>query len=367
MIEIRTQQKHRYPIITGSGLDGHIQSFLSDNFTGDTAYLAIDENVNRLHGDYYSQLFGKVFDTIHTFVVPAGESSKSMEQWWALVSFMIGRQVRRNQPLLAVGGGVTGDLAGYAAASCLRGIPLVHFPTTLLAIVDSAIGGKTGINHPGGKNLVGAFYQPCAVYADTRSLLTLPEKEWLCGLGEVLKYGAIKNPGLFEDVRSTMEQYGFIKPEAWLPVIDESASIKARIVREDEKEHGVRAFLNFGHTFAHAIEAELGYGKLPHGMAVFAGMVAALEASRMFGSDLDPERLLRFNQVYHLDLSALSNKRSQLIRWMYGDKKRRSGKLRLVLLREWGKPYLQETDDLSIVDTAWKYLFDVLSKSNAHN
>lgn len=361
MVNINTQQKHHYPIVTGSGLDESIQSFLSDNYKADTAFLAIDENVNNLHGDYYKQLFRKVFDSVHTYVVPSGESSKSQEQWWRLVSFMIERHVRRNQPLLAVGGGVTGDLAGFAAASCLRGVPLVHFPTTLLAMVDSSIGGKTGINHPGGKNLVGSFYQPEAVFADTRVLSTLPEAEWLCGLGEVLKYGAIENPQIFDDVADTMEQNGFSKPESWLPVIDQSVSIKARIVMEDEKEHGVRSFLNFGHTFAHAIEAELGYGVLQHGMAVYAGMIAALEASKRFGSDINPGKLLRFKSVYNLNLSDLSNKRSELIRWMYGDKKRTSGKLRLVLLRDWGKPYLKETDDLSLVDSSWKYLFDKLS------
>ncbi|HKI46857.1 MAG TPA: 3-dehydroquinate synthase [Balneolales bacterium] len=366
MVKIQTQQKHQYPVVTGSDLDERILNFLSDNFKSDTVFLAIDENVAKLHGGYYRELFGKVFDQVHTYVVPAGEGSKSREQWWALVSFMIEHHVRRDQPLLAVGGGVTGDLAGFAAAACLRGVSLVHFPTTLLAMVDSSIGGKTGINHPGGKNLVGSFYQPEAVFADSRILSTLPEEEWLCGLGEVLKYGAIENPELFDDVATTMERYGFSQPELWLPIIDQSASIKARIVQADEKEHGVRSFLNFGHTFAHAIEAELGYGVLQHGMAVYAGMIAAIDASRRFGSTIDAGNLLRFSSIYRLDLSNLSNKRSQLIRWMYGDKKRTSGKLRLVLLHEWGKPYLKETDDLSLVDSAWKYLFDMLSVDNIH-
>ncbi len=367
MINIITRQEHHYPVVTGTGLDEAIESFLSDNFSGDAAFLAIDENVKSLHAKYYTKLFGRVFDKVHTFVVPEGESSKGFEQWRALVSFMIEHQVRRDQPLLAVGGGVTGDLAGFAAAACLRGIPLIHFPTTLLAMVDSAIGGKTGINHAGGKNLVGSFYQPEAVFSDTRILSSLPDREWLCGLGEVLKYGAIENTRLFDEVSSAIGNHGFKNPEVWLPIIEESAAIKANIVQEDEKEHGVRAFLNFGHTYAHAIEAELGYGKLPHGMAVYAGMIAALEASNQFGADLDPDILLRFNSFYRLDLSDLSNKRSRLIRWMYGDKKRKSGKLRLVLLEEWGKPYLKETDNLSIVDSSWEYLFDVLSENNVHN
>jgi len=367
VINIRTRQEHQYPVVSGSELDETIESFLSDNFSGDVAFVAIDENVKSLHGRYYAQLFSRVFDKVYTFVVPEGESSKSFEQWQALVSFMIDHKVRRDQPLLAIGGGVTGDLAGFAAASCLRGIPLVHFPTTLLAMVDSAIGGKTGINHAGGKNLVGSFYQPEAVFSDTRILSSLPDREWLCGLGEVLKYGAIENPRLFDEVGSAIGNHGFTNPDVWLSIIEESAGIKARIVQEDEKERGVRAFLNFGHTYAHAIEAEMGYGKLPHGMAVFAGMIAALNASNQFGADLDPEVLLRFNSIYRLDLSDLSNKQSELIRWMYGDKKRKSGKLRLVLLEDWGKPYLRETDDLSIVESSWEYLFNVLSENNVHN
>ncbi len=363
MIKVQTQQTHEYPIITGMDQDRTIRDFLSGRYAGDAAFLAIDENVQKLHGEHYQQLFKGTFSAVHTFVVPAGETGKSIEQWWKLISFMIERQARRNQPLLVVGGGVTGDLAGYAAASCLRGMPLIHFPTTLLAMVDSAIGGKTGINHPGGKNLVGSFYQPEAVFSDPGVLSTLPEKEWLCGLGEVLKYGSIEEPGFFGEIDSIIHKYGFSDPAEWLSIIDRSASIKAHIVREDEKEEGIRAYLNFGHTFAHAIEAELGYGTLPHGMAVFAGMIAAVDASNRCGANLDPEKLLRFNRFYRLNLTSLNNKQSQLIRWMFRDKKRVSGSLRLVLLHEWGQPYLMETDDLSLVDSAWQYLFDVLSAS----
>ena len=207
-------------------------------------------------------------------LVPDGEQHKTLETWRRLVDALLARRPTRETPVVALGGGVTGDLAGFAAATLLRGVPFVQVPTTLLAMVDSSVGGKTGVNAGGGKNLVGAFHQPVLVYAGLGTLRTLPAVELRCGLGEGLKHGVIADASLLDYMETHADALARGVPESLGRVVADSVRVKARIVAEDERESGRRVVLNFGHTAGHALESALGMGVLRHGECVGLGMVA---------------------------------------------------------------------------------------------
>lgn len=317
----------------------------------------VDSNVRRLHQSRIEAVFSPEKSRI--FEVPSGESSKSIAMWKQMIDFSFSGPLLRNTPFIAIGGGVTGDLAGYVASSLMRGLPLYHIPTTLLAMVDSAIGGKTGINHPYGKNTIGAFYHPKAVIFDSLFLDTLPQREWLCGLSEILKYGYIADPdligeaALFADPRNR-------SAERLQKVILKSVQIKADIVREDSREGNKRAWLNFGHTFAHALEAFGEYGTINHGEAVYTGMIAALYIARKRGADVSDQPLLNLKKRYRLDLSSYTNHIGRLVTLMQHDKKNRGDEIRLVLLEGPAKPTIQPVDDHNLLAEAWEYTFDCL-------
>ena len=203
-------------------------------------------------------------------VLPGGEASKNLDSVRALYDVLLERRLERGSPVIALGGGVTGDMVGFVAATYLRGVPFVQCPTTLLAMVDSSVGGKVGVNVPQGKNLIGAFHQPVAVIADTLALRTLPARELRCGLAECIKHAVIRDPKLFAWTRANMPSLLALDADALAELVARNVAIKAAVVTEDEKETGVRAHLNFGHTFAHAIEAVTGYGVILHGEAVGA-------------------------------------------------------------------------------------------------
>jgi 3-dehydroquinate synthase len=215
-----------------------------------------------------------------TITVADGEQHKDWRTLYEVHTRLLELGAERSTTLIALGGGVIGDLAGFAAATYQRGIPLVQVPTTLLAQVDSSVGGKTAVNHPLGKNMVGVFYQPRAVISDTATLDTLPEREYVAGIAEVIKCGAVRDLALFEWLEREMERLVAREPDAVAHAVIESCRIKAQIVAADERESGDRALLNFGHTFAHAIETVTGYGTWLHGEAVAAGMVMAAELSQ---------------------------------------------------------------------------------------
>ncbi|MEM6647531.1 MAG: 3-dehydroquinate synthase, partial [Bacteroidota bacterium] len=223
----------------------------------------------------------------HWITCPAGEQTKSLDHLSALWAEILALGIDRKTPILALGGGVVGDLAGFAAASLLRGVPLVQVPTSLIAQVDSAIGGKTGINHATGKNLIGALHQPKLVFADPAVLQTLPVREWTSGLAEVVKHAMIASPSFFQFLHKhwarILDRDAEIVPE----MVARAAQIKAKVVAEDETEQGRRAILNFGHTFGHAIEREAGYGAFTHGEAVTLGIRAALYLSAHLYPDAD--------------------------------------------------------------------------------
>jgi len=236
--------------------------------------LAGPEPVARLHGDVARESLVRAGFQVSTLAVPDGERNKTLDSWRRLVDELIALGVDRRTPVVALGGGVTGDLVGFAAATVKRGVPVVQVPTTLLAMVDSSVGGKTGVNTPAGKNLVGAFYQPSLVYAATETLRTLAEAEVRCGLGEVVKHGLIRDRVLFELCRD--EASGVLALDAALlqHLVVRSCEIKAAVVAEDEREAGLRAILNFGHTVGHAIETTLQHGTLRHGECVAIGLLA---------------------------------------------------------------------------------------------
>jgi 3-dehydroquinate synthase len=291
-----------------------------------------------------------------TVVMPPGESTKSLDQASRLYDELVSGHADRHTLIVALGGGVIGDLAGFVAATFARGLPLIMVPTTLLAQVDSSVGGKVGINHPAAKNSIGAFHQPAGVWIDTETLRTLPARELRAGLAEVVKYGVILDSeffaGLERDVDLILAQDG----QALRRIIVESCRKKAAVVSEDEREEtGLRAILNFGHTIGHAIEAVAGYdGPFQHGEAVAVGMAAeARLAERLgwIGADA-VDRLTRLLERFGLPTSAPGLDAGKLMAAMARDKKNRAGKIRFVLPRSIGKVELTDTashDDVRAV------------------
>jgi len=271
-------------------------------------------------------------------VVPEGETHKDWATLYEVHTRLLELGTERSTTLIALGGGVIGDLAGFAAATYQRGIPLVQVPTTLLAQVDSSVGGKTAVNHALGKNMIGAFHQPRAVISDTATLSTLPDREYIAGIAEVIKCAAIRDLALFEWLEANMDRLVAREPEAVAHAVLESCRIKAEIVAADERETGERTLLNFGHTFGHAIEAATGYGSWMHGEAVAAGMVLAARLSvQIAGLSIDAaERLRVLIERARLPTDAPSLGSDMWLRLMSRDKKVDAGELRFVLLAALG-------------------------------
>ncbi len=301
------------------------------NPTVDTLYLSAVESS-----------LAKTGRKIARVLVPDGESFKTLETLLQIHTRLLELGADRRTTLLAVGGGVIGDLVGFAAATYQRGIPFVQMPTTLLAQVDSSVGGKTGVNHPLGKNMIGAFYQPRAVVIDVGCLRTLPSRELSAGIAEVVKYGMIWDASFFTWLEQALAGLLSGDQTALVQAIRRSCEIKAAVVGRDERESGERAILNFGHTFGHAIEAGLGYGVWLHGEAVAAGMVLATELSRRrVGSDSSLlDRLVSLLRQANLPTVAPDLGRRRYLELMRHDKKADAGRLRLVLLRGLGDAQL---------------------------
>ena len=275
---------------------------------------------------------------VDVVMLPDGEAHKNFATLDDLLSRLLDLRIERSTLLIALGGGVIGDIAGFAAAIYQRGIPFVQVPTTLLAQVDSSVGGKTGINHPRGKNMIGAFWQPRAVVIDTDCLTTLPERELRAGMAEVIKYGAIRDVEFFDWIERNVDALRAKDASALAHAIRRSCEIKAEIVAADEREAGERALLNFGHTFGHAIEAAEGYGAWLHGEAVAAGMVCAARLSeRMCGLNRDEtSRLVRLIAAAGLPTKAPTLDDAQWLELMRRDKKVQSGAMRFVLIDRLG-------------------------------
>jgi 3-dehydroquinate synthase len=279
-----------------------------------------------------------------TIVLPDGEEHKDWRTLNRVFDALMDFRAERKTTLIALGGGVIGDLTGFAAAVFQRGAPFIQIPTTLLAQVDSSVGGKTAINHPRGKNMIGAFYQPRVVIADTETLRTLPDRELSAGIAEVIKYGLIGDAGFFDWLETNMERLMARDAAALTHAIEVSCRNKAAVVASDEREEGVRALLNFGHTFGHAIESGLGYGEWLHGEAVGAGMAIAARVSRHMGliDDRCVERTIDLLRRARLPVKGPALGAERYLELMGHDKKVEAGRMRFILLRSIGDAFITD-------------------------
>lgn len=286
--------------------------------------------------------------------LPDGEVHKTLANVSRMLDVLVTNRFARDATIVALGGGVVGDMAGFAAACYQRGIPFVQVPTTLLSQVDSSVGGKTGVNHPGGKNLIGAFHQPSAVFTDTDTLATLPDRELRAGLAEVIKYGLIVDREFFDWLDANAARLLARDTDALTHAIRRSCEIKAAIVARDERERGDRALLNLGHTFGHAIESATNYSGWLHGEAVGAGMLLAADVSRRLGwmNTDDVESVERLLEKFGLRTDVRSLSASTIAENMKIDKKVAAGRIRLVLLKGIGKSVVTgEYDDAALRET----------------
>jgi len=328
-----------HEIVIGRGLSHLAAPALARSGAEGIVALVSDETVARLHAPALDAALVSAGWRVRRHVLPAGEAAKDLEQVGALYAFLAHSGVDRQGALVALGGGSVGDVAGYAAATWLRGVPYLQMPTTLLAMVDSSIGGKTGVNLPAGKNLVGAVHQPIGILADLTSLDTLPVPQYRAAWGEIIKSAIIGDASLFDRLRATRSQLMARDPVLLPEVIARTCALKAQIVAEDPLERGTRAILNYGHTVGHALEAAAGYGRLLHGDAVAWGMRVAARLSRRLGLCGDEvveaqDTLLR---DYGLPAPLPAFSRAQLGEAMGHDKKTRGRELRWVLLRGIGR------------------------------
>jgi len=292
-------------------------------------------------------------------VIEAGEEQKTPATVAAIHDACLARQLERSSLIVALGGGVVGDMAGFAAATWLRGIAVVQVPTTLLAMVDAAIGGKTGVNHPGGKNLIGAFHQPRLVLIDPVVLGTLPAREFRAGMAEVIKYGVIGDPLLFRDLETAATRAGLAEREAvgdglLLKLLERSAAAKARVVAADEREGGLRAILNYGHTIGHVVETLTGYGTFLHGEAVGLGMLAAGRIAGLMGlwSAEEEAQQRRLVAAAGLPLTMPRLPEDAVLSCLQGDKKVRDGRVRFVLPTAIGHVVIRDDVSAGTITTA---------------
>ncbi len=328
-----------YPIVVADGADEAWAAPLAPLAAGRHVAVVTDENVDH---HYRTTLDGALAAAgpraVTWCVVSPGEASKGAATLDAVYTGLLAARFPRDGLLCALGGGVVGDLAGYAAATLHRGVDLVQLPTSLLAMVDSAIGGKVGINHPAGKNLIGAFKQPRAVLTNIGALRTLPEREWRSAFAEIIKYGVIADAQLFETVRAHAEALRGAADRRLLDIVLASARIKADVVSRDEQESGLRMILNFGHTLGHAIERSVGYGRWTHGEAVAAGMVLAGELGVARGITPAPvvEAIAEACRAYGLPDGLPRESRAELVDAIGSDKKVRGDEVRFIFAERLG-------------------------------
>ncbi|MEM7193487.1 MAG: 3-dehydroquinate synthase [Pseudomonadota bacterium] len=324
--------KRSYDIRIGEGLMSDAKEYLPW-FRSDQVLLVSNEVVGPEYADRVRNALGDT--NLQEVTLPDGEHTKTLDTAKLIFDALLQAKFDRTSTIIALGGGVIGDMAGFCAACYQRGIQFVQVPTTLLSQVDSSVGGKTAVNHPLGKNMIGAFHQPVRVLADTSTLSTLPEREFSAGLAEVIKYGVINDPELFEWLESNVEQVMALEQEKLEYVIERSCQNKSRIVEQDETEAGMRALLNLGHTFGHAIENSLGYGEWLHGEAISLGMVMAAHLSlldkRIESSSYD--RLIALLKRAALPTEPFSGLSAEsMFESMKVDKKVHAGQMRFVLM-----------------------------------
>ncbi|MFW5893595.1 MAG: 3-dehydroquinate synthase [Verrucomicrobiota bacterium] len=351
--------KNGYTIIAGSGLfkDTLPIRHLADAASGRSCLIVTDSNVGPLYERPLTEALRQAgAASISVATIAAGESSKTLSTMESLYEHALDAGLNRTSVVLGLGGGVVGDLAGFLAATYMRGIACVQVPTSLLAMVDSSVGGKTGVDLPRGKNLVGAFHQPSLVLADVSCLSTLPARELACGLAEVAKYAFIMAPEFHQELSERAEALNRLEPSAVESIVRQCCELKTKIVIEDERERGRRALLNYGHTFGHALESRGGYAAYRHGEAVAIGMGMAADLSvrlSLASPDL-PRQQDELLKRLHLPIrwQLADTNASAIIEIMRSDKKMRSAALRLVLCRKIGQAVVEDVTDETAVAQA---------------
>ena len=339
-----------YPIFVGYGLLDKLGEKVKEIGLSGAVTIVSDETVFPIYGHKLEVALQDAGFRVDSFVVAPGEETKNINSAIKIYDFMVKQRVERDDMLIALGGGMVGDLAGFVAATFLRGIPWIQVPTSLVAMVDASIGGKVGINHPQGKNLIGAFYQPSFVLADCHTLTTLPERELSSGWAEVIKYGLILNEDFFEFLEANVDKLIKLEPDVVAEAVARSAALKAQVVSEDEKEKGKRTILNYGHTIAHGLETASQYRRFLHGEAVAIGMLGAAKLSRRLG--LLPlgglQRQQTLLQRFGLPITFSGLSLMDVTKAMELDKKIRAKAIRWVLLQDIGKTVIR--NDISQQD-----------------
>lgn len=336
-----------YPIYIGQGLVDQPE-FLKKHIDSRQVMIVTNHVVAPLYLDRVRQHLAGL--DVATVVLPDGESAKTMDSAMKIFDELLRLKMGRSAHLIALGGGVIGDLTGFVAATYQRGVPFIQIPTTLLAQVDSSVGGKTAVNHPRGKNMIGAFYQPKCVLADMATLETLPDRELKAGLAEVIKYGLIRDPAFFDWIEAHLGRLLARESEALAYAVQRSCLNKAEVVAADERESGERATLNLGHTFGHAVETGLGYGEVLHGEAVAIGIGQAADLSRRLGwlNDTAVERILSLLKAAGLPVDPPETLGVEdFLEHMAVDKKNLEGQIRLILLESIGRATLPMSVDIS--------------------
>ncbi|EIJ45290.1 3-dehydroquinate synthase/shikimate kinase [Herbaspirillum sp. GW103] len=341
-----------YPIHIGRGLLDD-PTLLPQYVKGKRVAIVTNDKVGPLYLDKVAQALRAAGKQVTEIVLPDGEEEKNWASLMKIFDRLLADKCDRKTTLVALGGGVIGDLTGFAAASYMRGVPFVQVPTTLLSQVDSSVGGKTGINHPLGKNMIGAFYQPQAVIADTATLHTLPPRELAAGIAEVIKHGAIIDAPFFDWIETNMARLVSKDDAALAYAIQRSCEIKAEVVRQDEREGGLRAILNFGHTFGHAIENGLGYGQWLHGEAVGCGMVMAADLSQRLGyiDAATCERIRAVTAAAGLPTVAPDLGTERWLDLMEVDKKNEGGAIKFILIKPLGSPLITNAPQELLLQT----------------
>jgi 3-dehydroquinate synthase len=327
-----------YEILIGRGLLQRTAEWVMAVAKPSRVVIITHPSINQLYGEKLSSSFSKANLPTDIIEVPEGEKSKSLEQAEKIYDQLLKWKCDRQTVLVALGGGVIGDLTGFIAATYVRGVTFIQVPTTLLAQVDSSVGGKTAVNHPLGKNMIGVFYQPKLVVVDIETLKTLPEKEYKAGIAEIIKHGVIEDAELFGYLESHVEPIMAQESEPLEHIIATSCAIKARVVEKDERESHYRMVLNFGHTVGHAVESLTGYSKFIHGEAVAIGMVYAAKLSHLMGRCIEEvtHRITGLIENFGLPTKLPPLKAEDMIQSMYLDKKTAHKKIRFILVKDIG-------------------------------
>lgn len=337
-----------YDILIGRGILPRAAQFLPENLKPSRVVVITHPSINALYGKSLIESFARTGYAADCIEIPEGEASKSLAQAEIIYDRLMEWNCDRQSLLVALGGGVVGDLTGFIAATYFRGVPFIQVPTTLLSQVDSSVGGKTAVNHPRGKNIIGAFHQPRLVVIDLETLRTLPANEYRAGMAEIIKYGVIEDAELFAFLESHVEKILAQDTLCLERIIETSCAIKARVVEKDETEGHYRMVLNFGHTIGHAIEALTGYSTMIHGDAVAIGMVHVAKLSQLTGrcAEQIPQRIRRLVAAFGLPTELPRFKAEEYIRTMSRDKKATQNKIRFVLVKDIGS--VEIADDVPV-------------------